>query len=232
MRLGTGKIIEIQQSADGRRQAVLQLEGIGRPDPGQYLQAHRLQDSGEAAGFTLFPGGIPVSAPEAHQFTTASSIPGSWQPGDVLSLRGPLGRGFQLPEGLRRLALCAFGPLSDHLLPLAGSVLAQDGEVALFTDGDFSPLPARIEVNRLSDLPDACKWADLMACSVPLEGFSAAAERLDQLAPAACPTQILTYAQFPCAAMAACGVCALYVKTGQSRLACQDGPVFDWRRGA
>jgi len=229
MKLGTGKIIEIMQSSRGRRQAVLQLEGITQPAPGQYLQTHRPQDEDKPAGVTLFPGGIASHGLPPDQLTTAPPVPADWQPGDLLQVRGPLGKGFHIPANVRRLALCAFGEVSDHLLPLAGTILAQDGEVALFTDGDFSQLPARIEVNPLADLADACKWADLMACAAPVDQFSAAQEQLERWSPIGCETQLLVYSQYPCAAMAECGVCAFRVRSGQTRLACQDGPVFDWR---
>jgi hypothetical protein len=147
-----------------------------------------------------------------------------------LKLRGPLGKGFQLPASAGRLALCAFGEFSEHLLPLARMMLDQAGEVALFTDGDFSQLPARVEVNPLSDLADACTWADLMACAARVEEFAATREQLERLSPLRCETQLLVYGQYPCAGMAECGVCAFLTRGGQTRLACQDGPVFDWRQ--
>lgn len=230
MRIGTGKIIEIMQTNAGHRQAVIRLDGLPLPAPGQYLQAHRPQDHAQPAGVSLFPGGIARPDPDANQFTTASLIPADWQPGDQLQVRGPLGKGFQIPARSGRLALCAFGEVSDHLLPLARIMLDQNGEVALFTGGDFSQLPARVEVNPLADLTDACAWADIMACAVPVEEFSAAREQLERLSPIRCETQLLVYGQYPCAAAAECGVCALWTRSGQTRLACQDGPVFDWRQ--
>ncbi len=229
MRIGTGKITEIMQ-ARGRRQAVIQLDGLSLPAPGQYLQAHRPQDRDQPVGFSLFAGSTDFSEPDANRLTTAPPIPPNWQPGDLLRLRGPLGKGFQIPANAGRLALCAFGELSDHLLPLARIMLDQDGEVALFTDGDFSQLPARVEVNPLSDLVDACKWADMLACAVPVEEFSTAREQLERLSPLRCEAQVLVYGQYPCAGIAECGVCAFWVRGGHTRLACQDGPVFDWRQ--
>lgn len=230
MKIGAGKIIEIMQTSAGHRQAVIQLDGLLLPAPGQYLQAHRPQDRNQPVGFSLFPGSIDGPDPDANRLTTAPPIPADWQPGDLLKVRGPLGKGFQLPASTGRLALCAFGEFSDHLLPLARMMLDQDGEVALFTDGDFSQLPARVEVNPLSDLADACTWADLMACAAPVEEFAAAREQLERLSPLRCETQLLVYGQYPCAGMAECAVCAFLTRGGQTRLACQDGPVFDWRQ--
>ena len=229
MKLGTGKILEIQQFGEHRRQAVIQLEDMPMPAPGQYLQVHRSQDRDQPVGLTVFPGGLELPSQFYNRIVSSPPIPNAWQPGDTIQVRGPLGKGFQIPPGAKRLALCAFAGVSDHLLPLAGLMLAEDGEVALFTDGDFSRLPARIEVNPLADLADACKWADLLACAAPVEQFSQAQERLEQLSPIRCETQVLAYGQYPCAAMAECGVCAIRMRSGNFQLACQDGPVFVWR---
>ena len=164
MRLGIGKIIEIQQRSEFSRQALIQLNEIPRPSAGQYFAAHRLKDQERPVGVTLFPGGYNRNAMPLDQLTTAPGIPERWQPGDTLRLRGPLGKGFNLPPDVFRLALCAFGEHSDHLLPLANEVLSSKGEVALFTDGDFSNLPARIEVNQLEDLGDACQGTIKLPC--------------------------------------------------------------------
>jgi dihydroorotate dehydrogenase electron transfer subunit len=40
--------------------------------------------------------------------------------------------------------------------------------------------------------------------------------------------QILIHTPVPCGGVAECGVCAVTSKSGW-KLACRDGPVFDWR---
>jgi hypothetical protein len=228
METGTGRILSIRQTERGARQAEIVLEGTSVPAPGRYLQVHNLADADRPTALTLFAGGYPAEEPVNDRFMTAPPIPARWQPGDRLKVFGPLGRGFHLPEGTSRLTLASFGENSEHLLPLAGQILAQGGEVALCTDDPYPPLPAGIEINPLAGLAEAVHWADLTACSVPVERFSAFADQTGELATRSAVWQVLVYGEFPCAAMAACGVCAFRIGSRSYRLACQDGPVFDW----
>ena len=230
MKLGNGKIVEVQQRTKNSRQALIRLEGIQQPAAGQFLSAHRTRDREKPASVTLFAGGIHTGSMPKDHIHTASGIPTEWQPGDSLDLRGPLGRGFHIPPGTTRLALCAFGENSDHLLPLAAEVLSQEAEVALFTDGDFSNLPTRIEVNKLKDLVDAISWADMLACAIPLEIVEDSLDHLSNLSPIQCPTQVLIAGHFPCSGLAECGICAMRPPQGKIKLPCQDGPVFEWKQ--
>ncbi|MBI3152940.1 MAG: hypothetical protein HYZ21_12455, partial [Chloroflexi bacterium] len=40
--------------------------------------------------------------------------------------------------------------------------------------------------------------------------------------------QVLIRTQMPCGALAECGICAVMVGQ-QWKMACKDGPVFDWK---
>ncbi|MBN2044989.1 MAG: hypothetical protein JW757_08225 [Anaerolineales bacterium] len=231
MKLGTGKILEIRQAYGGSNLAKIHLAGIPIPVPGQYLQVHHPSDDSCAAGVSLYLGGLPDTEAPSEYFTTARPLPPHWVPGDLLQVRGPLGKGFQIPEKARRLALIAFSDLSDHLLPLAAALLARGGEVAMFikSDPDSLPprLPARIEVSKLAQISDGLKWADYAACSVELEEFSSACGVLSQFSPFGCPCQILVFSQLPCAGLADCGICAVRITSGETKLVCKDGPVLE-----
>jgi hypothetical protein len=231
MRLGNGRIIEIRQTGKGSRQALIQLEGVSTPLPGQYLQAHHLADHSQAAGLSLFPGGLPDAGQDRGSSTTAGPIPSHWSPGDVLRLRGPLGRGFNIPEEATRLAIIAFSQQIDHLLPLAKNLLNRGRGIALFTNSnpDSLPtrLPARIEINKLDQIAEGLKWADFVACSVSLDEFSSASEVLSRLSPLGRPGEILVYGQYPCAGLADCGICAVSMPNGGSKPVCKEGPVLE-----
>jgi len=93
----------------------------------------------------------------------------------------------------------------------------------------FFPLPAALEVQPLSALPEALVWADFLAVDISLRSLSSLGELLglkggNQKLP--CPGQVLVRTDMPCAGIADCGVCALKTRSGW-RLACKDGPVFD-----
>lgn len=203
------------------------------PAPGQYLLAHRLGDQDAVAGAVLFRGGaypIPYKK-ELPSFTAAPPVPDHWQPGDELLLRGPLGRGFSIPQGVSRLGLVALNHTTERLLPLAGEALNAGGEVAVFTDSALPRIPAQIEVNPLNALAEGVEWAGFLA----LDGTLKQLEGIIRLlglgpeAPPPCPAQALLDIPMPCGGLAECGVCAVRAKRGFA-LACLDGPVFDWKQ--
>jgi len=194
------------------------------PAPGQYLLAHDpVSDSPIAA-----PVFFSTSSPNG--FIAAAPIPTLWSPGTSLNLRGPLGHGFSIPVAARKIALMAFdgSPARLHgLIPLA---LKQGAEVVLLSDSPVNDLPEVVEMQPLKAMHEILYWADFAA-------IDAARENLDQLrekmsagdqARARCEAQVLVRTQMPCGALAECGVCAVVIRH-QWKMACKDGPVFDWK---
>ena len=199
-----------------------------QPAPGQYLLAQPQDGSGEALPTVLFSGGAA-----ADGFLAAPPLPMTWRPGSGLRLRGPLGKGFSLPEGVRRACLLALDVTPSRLLPLAIQAFKGQAEAALLCDPrsiDLAGqrLPTALEVDGLEALPALLKWADFLAIDLP-------AARLPQLRQLLgirageglpCAAQVLAFTPMPCAGAADCGACAVKGRRGW-RLACKDGPVFD-----
>lgn len=160
-------------------------------------------------------------------FLASPPLPDRWSPGTALTLYGPLGCGFHLPENVQRLALIALGGTNARLLFLATSHLQNNTSVTLFSDAPVPNLPPSMEAFPLQDLPESATWADCMAFDVPLESL----ERLVALVnsfpePVSFHGQVLVQAGMPCGSLGDCGVCA--VKVGRSwKFACKDGPVFE-----
>jgi dihydroorotate dehydrogenase electron transfer subunit len=158
-----------------------------------------------------------------------AELPESWLPGDELSIRGPLGRGFQLPPRARRVALATLAGNPGRLLPLAAAALAQGCEVALCCDASAADLPAAVEVCGLADLPSTIAWADYLAVDIKIEELEGLEEKLKvRDLPRALDAQALVASPMPCGGMAKCGVCAVPVRKGE-RMLCEDGPVLDLR---
>jgi len=226
MKVVTASVLEIQQSAPGNFQAVISLPSGKKAKPGQYFQAHRIKDEQAVLPITLYPGGM-TNKSDSNIFTTSPSIPPNWQPGDELLLRGPLGKGFQLPRQTSRFALAALDVSCTHLLPLASQVLGTGGEVALFTNHSTPHLPAQVEISPLAGLENALLWANFLAvCGTP-EQVAKLKTELYPKQQMPCPAQALILIPMPCGGLGACGVCALHDHKGQTLLACEDGPVFD-----
>lgn len=210
----------MRMEADGALAAAIACPPRAVPAPGQYLQ---VAADGDVLGAALFFAGERKGG-----FLAAPPLPAGWAPGTPLALRGPLGRGFHLPENLGRLALGAAGESPSKLLPLATAALARRAAVTLYCDLPLPDLPAALEAYPLEALPEALAWADFLAIDLPLAGLPGLGERLG-LAPGslpACPGQVLVHAPMPCAGLAECGACAVQTRRGW-KLGCVDGPVFD-----
>lgn len=194
------------------------------PSPGQYLLAHDLA-SDASIPVPIFPAG---STPTG--FTIAPPIPVGWVPESRLSLRGPLGHGFNLPASARRVALVAVDGNPYRLLPLLDSALTNKAAVTLLSESLPADLPAEVEVQPITMLLEAADWADYLAMDVMRESLPA----LWKMFPegdqgwTVKDAQVLVLTPVPCGGMAECGVCAVNLRRGW-KMACKDGPVFSLR---
>ena len=188
------------------------------PAPGQYLLAHD-PASDDPLAFPVFSAGSATDG-----FLVASSLPAAWIPGTSVHLRGPLGRGFTLPAGARRVALAAWDVSPAYLLGLIPLALKQDAAIALVCSEPPEDLPRDVEIRPLAALEETCQWADYLAQAVTREGWR---ERVGNSRALKVPreAQVLIVAPMPCGGLAKCGVCSIEISKG-SFLACEDGPVF------
>jgi len=145
-------------------------------------------------------------------------------------LRGPLGRGFSLPENARKVGLVAFDDSPSRLCGLIRPALEQGASIVLVCDWMVEDLPAEVEVQPLSALEEILRWADYIAVDVGRENLPEVKDRLEkrgQLA-AVRDAQVLVRTPMPCGGIAECGVCAVATRSGWQMI-CKDGPVFDAR---
>jgi hypothetical protein len=230
MQIDTGKISLILIEPNGERAA--QIEGNPKvmPRPGQYLQAHNPNEPETVLGCSLFQVGIssPIEGESEQKFVSLAPIPRTWHPGTTLELRGPLGRGFDIPA-VNRLALAALGESASRLLPLIQPALKNNVDIAIFSIAPLPTLPPAIEIQPLSALPEATSWADFFAFDLPADKLPSLRKTLglephDYLP---CPAQTLITIPMPCAGIGECGVCAVPLRRKGYALACKDGPVFN-----
>jgi NAD(P)H-flavin reductase len=222
MHTGKGQVFELILE-DGDRHGRVSCPSNLIPAPGQYLLAGDASD-------------MPLPVPLFHTdfapqgFIAAAPIPDSWNPGTELYLRGPLGRGFGLPLSARKVGLIAFDVSPARLRGLVQPALKQDAAVVIVCKTNPDNLPDEVEVHPLSALNDIVDWADFLAFDVARENLNQLKERLGKLnqVAAVMESQILVRTPVPCGGVAECGICAVTLKLAW-KLACKDGPVFDWR---
>lgn len=216
-----GKLLEIRQEAGGLSGTLACPPGM-HPAPGQYLLASSLSPH-EAAPTPLFPASLP-----GGDLLVAPPLPAHWIVGQALHLRGPLGRGFDLPAEARRVALYADQASPAALLPIAAQALERGAAVALYAKSAPAHLPADIEILPPDLLPETLAWADYLAVNLPLGRLAALRRALTihSRQPTRCRVQALLVAPMPCGGLSECGACAVLTRSGW-RHACKDGPVFD-----
>jgi dihydroorotate dehydrogenase electron transfer subunit len=120
----------------------------------------------------------------------------------------------------------AFDGSPERLRGLIGLALRQDAAVVLVSDSAGEAVPDEVEVQPLSALTDILEWTDYVAMDVRRENLRQLKERSGRWKPG--EAQILIRTPVPCGGIAECGVCAVTLKD-EWKLACKDGPVFDWR---
>src|SRR5215213_2499109 len=222
MSTGKGQVFELILD-NGDRHARISCPPNLVPMPGQYLLASDGSDS--SLPVPLF---YTDSAPQG--FIAAAPVPDTWNPGTKLHLRGPLGRGFTLPLFARKVAIVVFEAAASRLKGLIQQGLKQDAAVVLVCDSAADDLPDDVEVQPLSALGDIVEWADYVAFDVARENLPPLRKRLGKQSQLSTGmrAQILIRTAIPCGGLAECGVCAVVLKS-EWKLACKDGPVFDWR---
>jgi dihydroorotate dehydrogenase electron transfer subunit len=219
MHIGKGRIDEIYIQAG--RAARITCDPKLVPAPGQYLLAHAPSSPDDP-----LPRPIFLAASHSTGFYAAQPLPVAWTPGTELTLRGPLGCGFNLPASARKVALAALGTTCSRLLALLELALAQNAEIALLTDASPQDLPAAIEILPLSALAETAAWADYLALDAPRATIQVVLETIPASLYSGYTMEILVGTPIPCGGMGDCGVCDIYTKKGVL-LACKDGPVID-----
>jgi len=220
-------MINGMQQVNGETCLRLELRSLPQLRPGQYIQIS--EDTEDA----LLPRSLMLCRTDAESTLFCGEMNPAWRPGDRLRLRGPLGNGFHLPAAARRVVLAAHADSSlNPLLALADQALAAGAEVAVLSDQPLEDLPAAIEVLPKEELPEALNWADFCAFVCAYDDLPRFARQIRNsssinVTDRVC-TQVLVVTDMICAEGVTCGICALPTRKGW-RLACKDGPVFDFR---
>ena len=222
MHTANGQVLELILE-DGSRYVRVTCPPNVIPAPGQYLLAS--DGSSSPLPVPLF---YTNSAPQG--FVAAAHATAPWSPGMALRLRGPLGRAFSLPLAARRVGLVAYDDSPARLRGLIQPALRQEAAVVLVSQFAPEELPDAVEVQPLSALDDILAWADYAAFDIARENLAQLREQLGKRNPflTGMGVQVLVRTAIPCGGIAECGVCAVTLKS-EWKLACKDGPVFDWR---
>lgn len=194
------------------------------PAPGQYL----LAQAGSGADSPL-PVPVHFAAPTPNGFYAAGPLPVAWTPGTALMLKGPLGKGFQLPPAARKVLLASWSKSPGRVLSLLEACRRQNAEIVLLSETTPESIPLAVEILPPAALLETAQWADYAALDIlreKMEAILASQPVLDSLYLLSGYAQIFIETPVPCGGLADCGICAVQTRAG-IRLACKDGPVFN-----
>jgi dihydroorotate dehydrogenase electron transfer subunit len=217
------------------------------------MSFHRFRPSTSAGGGPASGGGSGQAQGGERQFAILYDVRGrgtAWlserQPGDCLTLFGPLGRGYAIGAQAQNLLLVAGGLGVAALVALADEAVARGRSVTLLqgarTAAKLFPaalLPHDVEVLSATDdgsagrrgpvtdlLPDLLPWADQLFACGPNPMFRSIADVLRQ-ARTRKPVQALLEERMGCGT-GICYGCAVFARRGV-KLVCKDGPRFELR---
>jgi dihydroorotate dehydrogenase electron transfer subunit len=116
---------------------------------------------------------------------------------------------------------------SALLRGLIQPALKQDAAVVLVSNSAPDNLPDDVEIQPLSALGEVLAWADYVGFDIAREDLQQLRQQLEMRNMAGMGAQVLIRTPVPCGGIADCGVCAVALKS-EWKMACKDGPVFDW----
>ena len=221
MHTANGRVIETILEEDAQLVRIACPQAL-LPAPGQYLLATDGSDS---------PLPVPLFYTDSGAESFLAALPDQvgWTPGQELFLRGPLGKGFDLPLSARKVALIAYDDSPTRLRGLIRPALKQGAAVVVVSDLPVGALPNDVEVQPQSALEEVLNWADYVALDVARENLPECRERLGKMkqAPAWKEAQVFIRMPVTCGGVADCGVCAVMTRSVW-KLGCKEGPVLAW----
>jgi len=221
MHTGKGQVVELILENGNRLARILCTPDL-IPSPGQYL----------LAGIASQPDPLPVplfsTESSSEGFIACAPIPENWAPGMEITLRGPMGSGFSLPDSAKKVALVPFDNVPSRLQGVMRNALKQGAAVVLVGESDEYTFPNEVEIQPFSALKDVLKWADYSAFDVARDNLTRFKQMLKDLIHVSVggEAQILVRTPMPCGGIADCGVCVVTLRSNW-KMVCKDGPVFD-----
>ena len=212
--------------------------------PGQAVLARRISKDYEAENWHPYLRDLwfPVDIPAQNILVVELPAREAFQPGQLLSLLGPVGKPLRFRAKLRNLLLLAYDRPPTALLLMLPRVLSQGASVTLVMlgaarDYDCSHLPEEVEVIQAADdhtwgeMVMTLGWADQAFVTVgqgaDLARFGEVMELIRGRRSDIRENTLfgVFQRQLPCG-LGACGACHLPLR-GASKMQCLDGPAFD-----
>ena len=219
-------------------------EALTAVQPGQALLVRRIERDYEVERWEPYLRALwfPVEVQPSNILVVEQPMSQSCQPGQLLSIIGPVGAPLRFRQKLRNILLIAYNSTPEALLLMLSPLLKRGASVTLILMGaarsyDSSHLPEPVEVVRADDdlrwhdMVMTLGWADQVFATVsPGDEFRyfGAIMQLIRERRNDVPANFIFgvfQRQLPCG-IGACHACMLNSRDGL-KLQCLDGPAFD-----
>lgn len=150
----------------------------------------------------------------------------SWEIGDQLITKGPIGTGFSDKVRFQNLFCISFGKSKGGLNPILETSVKKGKNVAYMMDEMSLFLPNSIEIVFSNTIEETLHWADRVLIDVERDQLENNLDTLKWIMNLKIPAEILIYCPILCSGTSQCSVCSINTKKGGVRT-CQQGTVFN-----
>jgi NAD(P)H-flavin reductase len=185
--------------------------------PGQFLLAYHNQKNSR-----IFP-----TYYVSHKGGTYYSYPddSNWEIGDLLTVRGPIGNGFDNHSIYQNLLLMSLDIVKGSLNPLLENGIKLNKNVSYYLQDRDIDLPHSVEIILPDMLEESITWADFIAIEIVRENLDKYQNFLQKMKNSGVNCELMIYTPILCSGISECMVCALKTNKGWVR-SCQDGQVI------
>ena len=149
----------------------------------------------------------------------------SWELGDQLITRGPIGAGLKIPAMYSNLLCISTCENVGGLYPVIENSVRTGKNVACMVSSNNIPLPNSVEVVFPEMLEDTLGWADYVLIEMNRDELKYQQELLQRITNSGLPAEILLYCPILCSGDAHCMVCSVKTKKGWIQT-CHIGSTF------
>ena len=149
----------------------------------------------------------------------------SWEIGDQVYIRGPVGTGFKIPEYFSNLFCITLGQKYGSLYQIMDHATKKRKNVAYMCNSGNLLIPESVEVVFTDTINENLAWADMILIEMDNNEFRNNSKLLEKILNSGKPSEVLLYRPILCAGESECLICSVKTKTSY-RKTCQNGSVY------
>ena len=151
---------------------------------------------------------------------------GTWDIGDNLIYKGPIGKGFSKLDLFENVLCLNFSEEIAALSALIDLSVNHGKNIAFYGDSQPIQLDQSVEIIIKDMLIEAIHWADFIAIETTIADLNINKKYIEKMKLAGIPIEVIVHNPILCSGEANCMVCSIKTKKGWIKT-CQYGSVFN-----